>query len=153
MKEEKPDRKRQKYRRPAWFWPMVQVWLDAGITPSVTKRCEAAGISRSCWYDAVADERFVVDFEGVLERITVQEETEVRTGIRRAIARGDVEAMRLWLQYFERRVRPLPRKKREGKAGEPTGEQADEMEGLLRQQADLNDRAARLLADMENEEE
>ncbi len=92
------DKSGRIYRPPAWAYRYLSACLDIEIKPTISGRCEAAGISRQTFYDARRDERFVRWLNAELSREMAADHREVRSSLLRLCVQGNLEAIKLWHQ-------------------------------------------------------
>ncbi len=93
------------FKVPAWCWRYLDALCDVTLRPTVKARCEAAGIAPSTLWRAQRRPGFRDWLEAECARVTALESQEIRTAVIRAAHRGDLEAVRIWLEAFEPKVR------------------------------------------------
>jgi hypothetical protein len=147
--------KSQQFRPPTWGDQYVLSCVNIDIKPTVLARCAATGIDTSTFYRALKRPGVAAWLEQQIVRVSAMEAADVRWAIRRAAADGNMQAVELWLEHFERRVsvprRPKPpRDPKDPRAG---GDILDRLDSLLTQQSTTQDQIDRLLAELTAEED
>lgn len=90
----------QNFSPPQWAPRYVMASLDAEVKATISARCEATGISRTTFYEHLADSRFVTWLNDELTKAVGVEGREVRTALLRECMKGDLEAIKLWHQLY-----------------------------------------------------
>ena len=86
-------------------WRYLLACIDPEVAPTVTARAQAAGIDRGTFYRWYAQPGFEDWLNDQMERWHQRALAEVYVHLRRAVARGDVAAIRLYLERFDPRYR------------------------------------------------
>lgn len=100
MTPEERNRSGQKYEPPPWAWRYLSACLDVEVTPTISKRCEVAKISRDSYYRARKDKDFVRWMNEQLSENFAEEHREVRSSLLKQCMKGDLQAIQLWHQLY-----------------------------------------------------
>ena len=98
--EELADKSTQKYAPPEWAWKYLAAMVDWELKPTISARCEQAGVPRKTFYDHCMRPEFVTWLNEHVERIVLSEAREVRTALLRKCLTGDLEAIKLWHELY-----------------------------------------------------
>lgn len=107
------DKSKRTWYPPKWAHAYVSVCLDPEIAPVKSKRCEVVGIERSTLWNAEKDPRFVAWFDAKMKSVIAGESRDVRTALLRQCLGGNLEAIKLYHELYERYI-PTERKIFEG---------------------------------------
>lgn len=129
------DKSGQKYLPPAWAWRYLNACLDIEIAPVVSKRCEAAKVSRNTYYAARKDPDFVNWLNGQLSINFAEEHREVRTSLLKQCIKGDLQAIQLWHQLYGDFI-PTERKIVDGDLSKFSDEKLAQLARVLEQFSD-----------------
>jgi hypothetical protein len=94
------NKSEQTYEPPDWAWRYLASLLDWEIKPTISARCEHAGVSRPTFYEYSARPEFVKWLDDHCEKIIRSEHREVRTALLRKCLTGDLEAIKLWHELY-----------------------------------------------------
>jgi hypothetical protein len=99
-KPSKLPEKKQIWLPPKWGWDLVRAFVAIDVEATTTARCEEAGICRKTYYAALKDKQFVAWFRQALNEAFIAELSEVKRAHLKLIAKGDLDAIRLWYEKY-----------------------------------------------------
>ena len=109
LEQQAADKPRQPYRPPHWAWNLLRAFLDPSVPPTVTARCASAGITRDKFYRYLKKPEFVEWLDRTRADAVVSDALEVRQAHLRKCLTGDLEAIRLWYERYDKDFAPTQR--------------------------------------------
>ena len=88
------------YHPPAKGWSLLRAFLDPTVKPTITERCEVAGIRKDTFYRWTANAQFSAWFRGMLQEGIISEMSDVRMAHFRMCLKENLDAIKLWYERY-----------------------------------------------------